>query len=106
MTDGRLESSSYDLLASESRIASFVAVAKGDIPQESWFRLRPRSHAGGGDRVLLSWTGTMFEYLMPTLWMRHHPGTISAQTNESVVRVQREYGRRKGVPWGISESAC
>ncbi len=103
---GRLESSSYDLLASESRIASFVAIAKGDIPQEAWFHLG-RGHTRVRDeRVLLSWTGTMFEYLMPTLWMRHHPGTISAQTNEAVVRIQQEYAHRKGVPWGISESAC
>src|SRR5581483_6578224 len=69
----RLESATYDLLASEARMAYFVAIAKGDIPQEAWFRLS-RSHTlVRGDRVLLSWTGTMFEYLMPMLWMRHYP---------------------------------
>ena len=57
-------------------------------------------------RVLISWTGTMFEYLMPALWMRHHPGTITEQSMRAAVQIQREYGRRKGVPWGISESAC
>ncbi len=102
----RLESSSYDLLASEARIASFVAIAKGDIPQEAWFHLG-RSHTlFRGEAVLISWTGTMFEYLMPTLWMRHYADTITEQSTKAVVRAQREYARRKGVPWGISESAC
>jgi hypothetical protein len=59
-----------------------------------------------GERVLLSWTGTMFEYLMPVLWMRNYAGTITEQSIRGVVRVQRDYARRKGVPWGISESAC
>jgi hypothetical protein len=103
---GRLEPSSYDLLASEARIAVFVAIAKGDIPQEAWFHLG-RAHAlARGERVLLSWTGTMFEYLMPALWMRHSPGTILEQSVQAAVRVQRSYCDRKGVPWGISESAC
>jgi cyclic beta-1,2-glucan synthetase len=103
---GRLEPSYYDLLASEARIAVFVAIAKGDIPQEAWFHLG-RTHAlAGGERVLLSWTGTMFEYLMPVLWMRHYGGTITEQSAQAAVRVQRDYCSRKGVPWGISESAC
>ena len=98
--------SCYDLLASEARIASFVAIAKGDIPQEAWFHLGRAHTLDRGERVLLSWTGTMFEYLMPVLWMRHYPDTIMEQSIRAVVRVQREYGPRKGVPWGISESAC
>jgi cyclic beta-1,2-glucan synthetase len=102
----RLEKSSYDLLASESRIAAFIAVAKGDIPQESWFHLGRGHTLFRGERILISWTGTMFEYLMPALWMRHHPGTITEQSMRAVVRAQREFARRKGVPWGISESAC
>lgn len=103
---GRREESSYDLLASESRIACFVAIAKGDIPQQAWFHLGRTHTVARGNRVLLSWTGTMFEYLMPALWMRHHHGTILEQSLKAVVRVQQDYGRRRGVPWGISESAC
>jgi cyclic beta-1,2-glucan synthetase len=103
---GKLDRASYDLLASESRIASFVAIAKGDVPKDAWFHLGRAHTQFRGERVLLSWTGTMFEYLMPTLWMRHYSGTITEQNVRAVVRIQRETGRRKGVPWGISESAC
>lgn len=99
---GELHSACYDLLASEARIASFLAVAKGDIPQQSWFRL-DRSHVlVDGRAALLSWTGTMFEYLMPALWMRTFPDTLIARTLESTVHIQREHVRR--IPWGISES--
>ncbi len=99
---GELHSACYDLLASEARIASFLAVAKGDIPQQSWFRL-DRSHVlVGGRAALMSWTGTMFEYLMPALWMRNYPDTLIARTIESAVEIQREHVR--GKPWGISES--
>jgi hypothetical protein len=101
----RVVPSYYDLLASEARIAVFVAIAKGDIPQEAWFHLGRAHTLVGGDRVLLSWTGTMFEYLMPALWMRHYRETITDRSLRAAVRVQREYARRKGVPWGISESA-
>ncbi|HUK14840.1 MAG TPA: glucoamylase family protein [Bryobacteraceae bacterium] len=103
---GRLEPSYYDLLASEARIAVFVAIAKGDIPQEAWFHLGRAHTLAQGERVLLSWTGTMFEYLMPALWMRHYSGTITEQSLHAAVRVQRDYCSRKGVPWGITESAC
>ena len=99
---GELYSACYDLLASEARIAFFLAVAKGDIPQQSWFRL-DRSHVlVNGRPALLSWTGTMFEYLMPTLWMRSFPDTLIARTLENAVAIQREHVR--GIPWGISES--
>ena len=100
----RLDSSSYNLLASEARIASFVAIAKGDIPQESWFRLGRGHTRFRGEPVLLSWTGTMFEYLMPLLWMRSYPDTIIDRSMKAAVHSQREYGRSRGVPWGISES--
>jgi hypothetical protein len=101
----KVHSSCYDLLASEARIASFVAVAKGDIPQESWFQLS-RSHVVvDGRPVLLSWTGTMFEYLMPGLWMRSYPDTLLERSQEMAVQVQQEYAAHKHVPWGISESA-
>uniref|UniRef100_Q01R72 Glycosyltransferase 36 n=1 Tax=Solibacter usitatus (strain Ellin6076) TaxID=234267 RepID=Q01R72_SOLUE len=102
---GRLEPSFYDLLASEARIAVFVAIAKGDIPNEAWFHLG-RAHAlARGERILLSWTGTMFEYLMPALWIRHYDDTLLDQSIRAVVRVQQQHCARKGVPWGISECA-
>jgi cyclic beta-1,2-glucan synthetase len=101
-TTHELHSACYDLLASEARIASFLAVAKGDIPQQSWFRL-DRSHVlVKGRPALLSWTGTMFEYMMPALWMRTFPNTLIAQSLESAVRIQRDHVR--DIPWGISES--
>ena len=106
LSSGRAEPSHYDLLASEARIATFIAIAKGDIPQEAWFRLGRAYTLFRGERILLSWTGTMFESLMPVLWLRHYPGTILEQSTRAVVRAQREYAQRKGVPWGISESAC
>jgi len=99
---GELHSACYDLLASEARIASFLAVAKSDIPQQSWFRL-DRSHVlVEGRACLLSWTGTMFEYLMPALWMRTFPNTLIARSLEAAVSIQRTHVR--GIPWGISES--
>ena len=98
--------SSYDLLASESRIAAFIAIAKNDIPQEAWFHLGRRQTLVHGERVLLSWTGTMFEYLMPALWMRHYPDTLLERACARAVNVQRDFAAAEGVPWGISESAC
>ena len=96
----------YDLLASEARAAVFVGVAKGEIPQECWFHL-DRSHVQyRGESVLQSWTGTMFEYLMPSLWMKSSPGTLLERNMRSAVRAQQKYARRFSIPWGISESAC
>jgi len=96
----------YDLLASEARAAVFAGVAKGEIPQECWFHL-DRSHVQyRGENVLQSWTGTMFEYLMPSLWMKSSPGTLLERNMRSVVRAQQKYARRFSIPWGISESAC
>ncbi|MEX2260655.1 MAG: glucoamylase family protein [Bryobacteraceae bacterium] len=103
---GRLEPSSYGLLASESRIATFVAIAKGEVPQEAWFHLGRTHTVAAGRRVLLSWTGTMFEYLMPVIWMQHHRDTLLERSVRAAVAVQRSSGRRFGLPWGISESAC
>jgi len=101
----KLHSACYDLLATEARIASFVAIAKDDIPQESWFLLG-RGHAlNQGRTVLLSWTGTMFEYLMPALWMRIYPNTLLERSAHAAVRIQREHGADRRVPWGISESS-
>jgi cyclic beta-1,2-glucan glucanotransferase len=101
---GRVERSAYDLLASEARIASFVAIAKGDIPQESWFRLGRLHVAVCDERVLLSWTGTLFEYLMPALWFRHQPRTIMHDSMCAAVRAQRKFARDRNIPWGFSES--
>jgi len=104
---GEIHSACYDLLSSEARIASFLAVAKGDIPQQSWFRL-DRSHVlVNGRAALLSWTGTMFEYMMPSLWMQTFPNTLISRSLESAVRIQRDHVRtmkRGNIPWGISES--
>ena len=102
---GRLDSSFYDLLASEARLASFVAIAKGDVPQHHWFHLGRLVTNINGRATLMSWGGTMFEYLMPLLLMRNFAGTLLDQSCRAVVRRQIEYGRQRGVPWGISESA-
>lgn len=101
---GRLDPHHYDLFASEARIASLVAIAKGDVPQSHWLHLdRPLSQVDGR-RMLLSWNGSMFEYLMPTLLTRSYEGTLLDQTYKAVVERQIAYARRKDVPWGVSES--
>lgn len=105
VTEGRHDNSYYDLLASEARLASFIAIAKGDVPQEHWFRLGRQLTSVDSSRALISWTGTMFEYLMPLLVMRDYDETLLGQTYDAVVARQIEYGRERGVPWGISESA-
>jgi hypothetical protein len=101
----QLSKSCYDLLASEARTAFFVGIAKGDILQESWFRLGRQHTVAEGQTALISWTGTMFEYLMPVLWMRSHPNTLLDRTARSAVRAHQSYGMNRGVPWGISEAA-
>jgi cyclic beta-1,2-glucan synthetase len=94
----------YDLLASEARLASLLAIAKGDVPEHHWLYLgRPLTQAKGG-LTLLSWSGTMFEYLMPSLLAREHPDTLLNQSVYNSIDHQIDYGRQKGVPWGISES--
>ncbi len=101
----RLDDNYYDLLASESRLASLVAIAKGDLPLSHWLHLGRPLAALQGRATLLSWSGTMFEYLMPTLLMRRYGGTLLEQSSGSAIDVQRQYGQKKGVPWGISESS-
>jgi cyclic beta-1,2-glucan synthetase len=101
----RIEPACYDLLASESRTAAFVAIAKEDIPQETWFLLGRAHTLDDGRPVLLSWSGTSFEYLMPSLWMRSFPNTLLERSRAASVRSQQRYGERKAVPWGISESS-
>jgi len=101
----QLHPACYDLLGTESRTAVFVGVAKGDIPQESWFLLGRAHTLDQGRPVMLSWTGTLFEYLMPSLWMRSYPRTLLERSRVAAVRSQQAYAASKGVPWGISESA-
>jgi len=99
-----LDSNYYDLLASEARIASLLAIAGGDVPQSHWLHLaRPITRVNGA-RTLLSWSGTMFEYLMPSLLMHSYEGTLLEQSCRAAVNHQITYARQKGVPWGISES--
>ncbi len=100
----RRDASYYDLLASEARLASFVAIAQGQLPQESWFALGRLLVLAGGEPTLLSWSGSMFEYLMPLLVMPTYANTLLDQTYQTVVDRQIEYGRQRGVPWGVSES--
>jgi cyclic beta-1,2-glucan synthetase len=102
--DGSLDSNYYDLLASEARLASFIAIAKGDIPAKHWFRMGRTLTPLSGGSALISWSGSMFEYLMPSLVMRAPGGSLLEQTNKLVVRRQEEYGNELGIPWGMSES--
>jgi hypothetical protein len=104
--ENRLAPYFYDLLPSEARAATFVAIAKGEIPQESWLSLERRYTSYADERVLLSWTGTMFEYLMPMLWMKTYPNTILDETTQAAVRAQMKFAESKSIPWGISESSC
>ncbi|MBC8031114.1 MAG: hypothetical protein H7Z16_13450 [Pyrinomonadaceae bacterium] len=99
------DNSYYDLLASEARLASFVAIAKGDVLMEHWFRMGRQLTRVDGGRALISWTGTMFEYLMPLLVMRNYGSTLLDETYRTVVKRQIEYGEERGVPWGVSEAA-
>ncbi len=100
----RSDTGSYDLLASEARLGVFVGVAQGQLPPQAWFALGRGLSAVQGRPVLLSWSGSMFEYLMPALLMPHVQGTLLEESNLSAVRRQIEYGAERGVPWGISES--
>lgn len=100
----RKDDSYYDMLASEARLGVFIAIAQGKLPQESWFslgRLLTNSNAGP---ILLSWSGSMFEYLMPQLIMPSYENTLLYQTNTATVKRQIEYAKKRGTPWGISES--
>lgn len=104
LDSGLLDLNYYDLLASEARIASLVAIARGDVPPSHWMYLNRPVTRVNGSRVLLSWSGTMFEYLMPPQFFRSYPGTLLYESVYGAVKHQAAYGRRKGVPWGISES--
>ena len=96
----------YDLLASEARAAVFIAVAKGEAPQESWFHLKRSYRSYKREDVLLSWTGTTFEYLMPCLWIKAFPNTLLERSARAAVRAQQKFAKEHSIPWGISESSC
>jgi cellobiose phosphorylase len=100
----RQDSSFYDLLASEARLCNFVAIAQGQLPQESWFALGRLLTTAGGEPILLSWSGSMFEYLMPLLVMPMYENTLLDRTCKAAVARQIQYGGQRGVPWGMSES--
>lgn len=104
VSERRLDDSFYDLLASEARLASFILIAQGQFGQEHWFALGRLLTSAGSLPALLSWSGSMFEYLMPLLVMPNYENTLLDRTYHAVVRRQIEYGRQYRVPWGISES--
>src|SRR5207249_4438268 len=100
-----LTPSYYDLLASEARLGSFVAIARGDVPAEHWWALGRPFGASYSRHPLLSWSGTMFEYLMPLLLTRTYENSLLDEACRSAVECQIEYARKRGIPWGISEAA-
>lgn len=100
----RKDNSYYDLLASEVRLGVFVSIAQGKIPQESWFALGRQLTNMGSTPVLISWSASMFEYLMPMLVMPSYENTLLHQTHTTIVQKQIDYGKKRNVPWGISES--
>jgi cyclic beta-1,2-glucan synthetase len=104
VSERRLDGGSYDMLASEARLASFVGIAQGQLPQAHWFAMGRQLCLAEGEQVLLSWNGTLFEYLMPLLVMPGQRGTLLDQTYRGIVRAQAAYAGRRGIPWGISES--
>jgi cyclic beta-1,2-glucan synthetase len=105
VTEGTLDPSCYDLLASEARLASFIAIAKGDVPARHWFHLGRAVTPIANGAALISWSGSMFEYLMPSLVMRAPAGSLLERTSRLIVRRQIAYGASLGLPWGVSESA-
>ena len=105
VAEGTIDNNCYDLLASEARLACFIGIAKGDVPAREWFRLGRTMTPVGQSAALVSWSGSMFEYLMPSLVMRAPTGSLLYLTNRLVVRRQIEFGRTRGIPWGASESA-
>src|SRR5215472_6708779 len=96
----------YDLLASEARSSIFIGIAKNEVPQEGWFQLSRMHTRYAGQDALVSWTGTMFEYLMPALWLKHFPNTLIGNSLQSAIDCQRAYAAGYHIPWGISEGAC
>ena len=104
VSEHRLDGNCYDLLASEARLSSFVAIAQGRLPQDHWFALGRLLTRSGGKTTLISWGGSMFEYLMPLLVMPDYAETLLGRSLRSAVKRQVQYGKQCGIPWGISES--
>ena len=104
VSNWRRDTSFYDLLAAEARFCTFVGIAQGKLPQESWFALGRLLTTAGGKPVLVSWSGSMFEYLMPLLVMPTYENSLLDQTYKAAVARHIEYGKKHAVPWGISES--
>ena len=104
VTERRFDNGFYDLLASEARLCSYVAIALGQVPQDHWFSMGRLLVASRGEPILVSWSGSMFEYLMPLLVMPNYENTLLDHTCQAAVQQQIEYGKLRGVPWGISES--
>ena len=102
---GKVHAACYDLLASEARTATFLAIAHDHIPQESWFQLGRGQVTASGHATLISWTGTMFEYLLPGIWMCSYPETLLQRSMQGAVAIQQAYGAEHHVPWGVSECA-
>ncbi|MGL5378366.1 GH36-type glycosyl hydrolase domain-containing protein [Clostridium sp.] len=105
LEENSLGSSYYDLMASEARATSFLAIARGEVPKEHWYNLSRNMTKAFGNKSLVSWSGTMFEYFMPYQIMKNFDKTLLDLTYSSVIKSQRDYAEKKGVPWGISESA-
>lgn len=104
VAERRCDASFYDLLASEARLCSYTVIALGQVTQEHWFSMGRLLVTSLGEPILVSWSGSMFEYLMPLLVMPNYDNTLLDHTCKAAVRQQIEYARRRGVPWGISES--
>ena len=104
VAERRCDTGFYDLLASEARLTSYVAIALGQVPQDQWFSMGRLLVVTRGEPVLISWSGSMFEYLMPMLVMPTYENTLLDHTCRASVNRQIAYGRLRGVPWGISES--
>jgi len=102
----KLHDACYDMMASEARIATFLAIARDELPQQSWFKLSREHTRAFGRFALLSWSGTMFEYLMPSLWMRSYSHTLISRTLAACVQIQRTFAGTLKLPWGISESGA
>jgi cyclic beta-1,2-glucan synthetase len=105
VSEGRSDSAYYDLLASEARLGSFIAIARGDVSVEHWFSMSRPYGSIGRRRVLLSWAGTMFEYLMPLIFQHSYDNSLLDKATKDAVAIHIAYGRKRHVPWGISESA-
>jgi cyclic beta-1,2-glucan synthetase len=104
VTERRRDTSFYDLLASEARLCSYIAIALGQVPQDHWFSMGRLLVTSRGEPILVSWSGSMFEYLMPQLVMPNYENTLLDHTCKAAVQQQIDYGQLRGVPWGISES--